>query len=137
MANLKEIRNRITSVSSTKQITSAMKMVSAAKLRKSQTAIQNFVHIPKTYRDNGQGGWQWLFGCTLCQNRKTRKECFAYSFDIKQRIVFYIQFFYCQTNCEQNFFLQRAECEYIFAKLWKKRRCCILKDRRNKLFGFQ
>ena len=39
MANLKEIRNRISSVTSTKQITSAMKMVSAAKLRKSQTAI--------------------------------------------------------------------------------------------------
>lgn len=39
MANLKEIRNRISSVSSTKQITSAMKMVSAAKLRKSQWAI--------------------------------------------------------------------------------------------------
>lgn len=39
MANLKEIRNRITSVSSTKQITSAMKMVSAAKLRKAQDAI--------------------------------------------------------------------------------------------------
>lgn len=39
MANLKEIRNRISSVSSTKQITSAMKMVSAAKLRKSQGAI--------------------------------------------------------------------------------------------------
>lgn len=39
MANLKEIRNRITSVSSTMQITSAMKMVSAAKLKKAQDAI--------------------------------------------------------------------------------------------------
>lgn len=39
MANLKELRNRITSVSSTKQITSAMKMVSAAKLKKAQDAI--------------------------------------------------------------------------------------------------
>lgn len=39
MANLKEIRNRITSVSSTRQITSAMKMVSAAKLRRAQDAI--------------------------------------------------------------------------------------------------
>ncbi|HLU85543.1 MAG TPA: ATP synthase F1 subunit gamma [Vicingaceae bacterium] len=39
MANLKEIRNRIVSVNSTKQITSAMKMVSAAKLRKAQDAI--------------------------------------------------------------------------------------------------
>jgi len=39
MANLKEIRSRITSVSSTRQITSAMKMVSAAKLRRAQDAI--------------------------------------------------------------------------------------------------
>lgn len=39
MANLKEIRSRINSVSSTKQITNAMKMVSAAKLSKAQEAI--------------------------------------------------------------------------------------------------
>jgi len=39
MANLKEVRNRITSVISTQQITKAMKMVSAAKLRRAQDAI--------------------------------------------------------------------------------------------------
>ncbi|MCH2489932.1 MAG: ATP synthase F1 subunit gamma [Flavobacteriales bacterium] len=39
MANLKEIRSRIASVGSTMQITSAMKMVSAAKLKKAQDAI--------------------------------------------------------------------------------------------------
>lgn len=39
MANLKEIRLRITSVKSTQQVTSAMKMVSAAKLRRAQDAI--------------------------------------------------------------------------------------------------
>jgi F-type H+-transporting ATPase subunit gamma len=39
MANLKEIRNRIASIGSTMQITSAMKMVSAAKLKKAQDAI--------------------------------------------------------------------------------------------------
>ncbi len=39
MANLKEIRTRITSVNSTRKITSAMKMVAAAKLRKAQDAI--------------------------------------------------------------------------------------------------
>jgi F-type H+-transporting ATPase subunit gamma len=39
MANLKELRNRIASVSSTMQITSAMKMVSAAKLKKAQDAV--------------------------------------------------------------------------------------------------
>ncbi len=41
MANLKIIRTRIESVASTRQITSAMKMVSAAKLRKAQEAIVN------------------------------------------------------------------------------------------------
>lgn len=39
MANLKEIRTRITTVNSTRQITQAMKMVSAAKLKRAQDAI--------------------------------------------------------------------------------------------------
>lgn len=39
MASLKEVRNRIASVISTQQITSAMKMVAASKLRKAQTGI--------------------------------------------------------------------------------------------------
>ena len=39
MANLKEIRTRISSVNSTMQITSAMKMVSAAKLKRAQNAV--------------------------------------------------------------------------------------------------
>jgi F-type H+-transporting ATPase subunit gamma len=39
MANLKEVRERITSVNNTQQITKAMKMVSAAKLRRAQQAI--------------------------------------------------------------------------------------------------
>ncbi len=39
MANLKEVRTRIASVKSTRQITSAMKMVSASKLRRAQNAI--------------------------------------------------------------------------------------------------
>lgn len=39
MANLKEIRTRISSVKTTRQMTSAMKMVAAAKLRKAQNAI--------------------------------------------------------------------------------------------------
>ena len=48
MASLKEIRGRITSVSSTRKITSAMKMVSAAKLKKAQNAIDN--SIPYLYK---------------------------------------------------------------------------------------
>ncbi|RBQ10340.1 ATP synthase F1 subunit gamma [Pedobacter miscanthi] len=39
MANLKEVRNRIASVQSTQQITKAMKMVSAAKLKRATNAI--------------------------------------------------------------------------------------------------
>src|SRR5690625_7029700 len=39
MANLKEIRSRISSVGSTMQITNAMKMVSAAKLKRAQDSI--------------------------------------------------------------------------------------------------
>ncbi len=39
MANLKEVRNRIASVGSTMQITSAMKMVSASKLRRAQNSV--------------------------------------------------------------------------------------------------
>ena len=43
MASLKEIRARIASVSSTQKLTSAMKMVSAAKLHKSEEATLKFV----------------------------------------------------------------------------------------------
>ena len=41
MPSLKEVRTRITSVNSTSQITSAMKMVAASKLRRAQMAIVN------------------------------------------------------------------------------------------------
>ncbi len=41
MANLRDIKRRITSVQSTQKITSAMKMVAAAKLRRAQDAIEN------------------------------------------------------------------------------------------------
>lgn len=55
MASLKEVRGRIASVSSTKKITSAMKMVSAAKLRRAQDAITNYLpyqeKLAKTLED--------------------------------------------------------------------------------------
>ncbi|MCX6295319.1 MAG: ATP synthase F1 subunit gamma [Bacteroidetes bacterium] len=51
MANLKEVRNRIVSVSSTQQITSAMKMVSAAKLRRAQDAITQMRPYAKKLKD--------------------------------------------------------------------------------------
>jgi len=41
MGSLKEIRTRISSIESTQKITSSMKLVSAAKLRRAQTAIQH------------------------------------------------------------------------------------------------
>ena len=43
MGSLKEIKSRIQSVKSTQKITSAMKMVSSAKLRKAQKTIENFL----------------------------------------------------------------------------------------------
>ena len=42
--NLKEVRDRIASVKSTQKITAAMKLVSAAKLRRAQTAIEGMSH---------------------------------------------------------------------------------------------
>lgn len=51
MANLKEIRSRITSVGSTMQITSAMKMVSAAKLKRAQDAITQLRPYANKLRD--------------------------------------------------------------------------------------
>lgn len=55
MANLRDIRNRIQSVKNTQQITRAMKMVSAAKLRRAQQNIQNLrpfaVHILSVIAD--------------------------------------------------------------------------------------
>ena len=51
MANLKEIRVRIASVNSTKQITSAMKMVSAAKLRRAQDAVTRMRPYAKKLQD--------------------------------------------------------------------------------------
>jgi F-type H+-transporting ATPase subunit gamma len=51
MANLKEVRLRITSVNSTQQITKAMKMVSAAKLRRAQDAVVRMRPYAKKLRE--------------------------------------------------------------------------------------
>jgi len=50
MANLKEVRNRIASVSSTQQITKAMKMVSAAKLKRATepAELTTFILLPSS-----------------------------------------------------------------------------------------
>ena len=79
MANLKEIRNRISSVSSTMQITSAMKMVSAAKLKKAQDAITAM----RPYADKLTGLLQNL-STTLDANSGSK---FAEQRDIKTVLI--------------------------------------------------
>ena len=49
--NLREVRDRIASVRSTQKITSAMKLVSAAKLRRAQTAIEGMLHYSDKLND--------------------------------------------------------------------------------------
>ena len=68
MANLKEIRNRIASVSSTMQITSAMKMVSAAKLKKAQDAITAMTEV-MTHRGPDEHGYYQDDDIALGQRR--------------------------------------------------------------------
>ncbi len=51
MSNLREVRTRITSIKSTRQITSAMKMVSASKLRKAQTAIEKLRYYTNHFKE--------------------------------------------------------------------------------------
>ena len=50
MANLKDIKNRIQSVESTKKITRAMKMVAAAKVKRAENAVK--ASRPFTYELN-------------------------------------------------------------------------------------
>ena len=47
MANLKELKTRISSVKSTQKITSAMKMVAASRLKKAQEAAEKFLESEK------------------------------------------------------------------------------------------
>ncbi|MBK8845688.1 MAG: ATP synthase F1 subunit gamma [Bacteroidetes bacterium] len=76
MANLKEIRLRITSVSSTQQITKAMKMVSAAKLRRAQDAIIQMRPYANKLRDimeNVSGSLDGNAGGQYAKERKVEK----------------------------------------------------------------
>ena len=73
MSGLKEIRNRISSVSSTMQITNAMKMVSAAKLKKAQDSIS--ATLPYSNKLSG-----------LIQNISTSGETLDSPFFIKREI---------------------------------------------------
>jgi F-type H+-transporting ATPase subunit gamma len=76
MANLKEVRNRIVSVTSTQQITSAMKMVSAAKLRRAQDAIVQMRPYAEKLKDilgNLSGSVDLSEGGVYAAERETKK----------------------------------------------------------------
>ena len=72
MSNLKEIRTRISSVTSTKKITSAMKMVSASKFKKSQDLLFKY----KPFYEHYQSSLETVIGNNsisknkLCEIRK-------------------------------------------------------------------
>ena len=76
MANLKEIRARISSVGSTMQITSAMKMVSAAKLKRAQDAITQMRPYANKLRDllvNLSSSLEVSDGGAFSQEREAQK----------------------------------------------------------------
>ncbi|UJH69010.1 ATP synthase F1 subunit gamma [Allomuricauda sp. SCSIO 65647] len=76
MPNLKEIRNRISSVKSTMQITSAMKMVSAAKLKKAQdaiTAMRPYANKLTELLQNLSGSLDGDVGGKFADNREVKK----------------------------------------------------------------
>ncbi len=76
MANLKEIRARISSVGSTMQITSAMKMVSAAKLKRAQDAITQMRPYANKLREllvNLSSTLEGVDGGTYAQEREIKK----------------------------------------------------------------
>jgi len=76
MPSLKEVRTRIASVKSTQQITSAMKMVAASKLRRAQNAIQGLRPYASKLRDmmgNVSAGAQDLDSGVYADDRKVEK----------------------------------------------------------------
>jgi F-type H+-transporting ATPase subunit gamma len=76
LANLKEIRARISSVGSTMQITSAMKMVSAAKLKRAQDAITQMRPYANKLREllvNLSSTLEGADGGTYAQEREIKK----------------------------------------------------------------
>lgn len=80
MASLKEVRNRIASVKSTQQITSAMKMVAASKLRKAQTNIlqlRPFAQKQQILLQNLSGGADVTLPGGLSEKRATARYLFV------------------------------------------------------------
>jgi F-type H+-transporting ATPase subunit gamma len=80
MPSLKEVRNRISSVSSTQQITKAMKMVSAAKLRRAQDAIiqmRPYANKLKEILENLSASLDNSEGSVYAQTRPVNKVLFV------------------------------------------------------------
>lgn len=80
MSNLKEVRIRIASVKSTQQITSAMKMVAASKLRKAQTGIlqlRPFAQHQQLLLQKLSGGTDVVFPDGLTEKRNTNRILFV------------------------------------------------------------
>jgi F-type H+-transporting ATPase subunit gamma len=76
MASLKEIRARIASVASTQKITSAMKMVSAAKLKKAESATLSFVPYKTKLSEalsNYLGSLEGTINIPLAEKREVKK----------------------------------------------------------------
>ena len=76
MANLKEVRNRITSITSTRQITSAMKLVSASKLKRAQdniTKMRPYAQKLKEILDNLGSSVESAEDSPYTQNREVKK----------------------------------------------------------------
>ena len=76
MASLKEIRARIASVASTQKITSAMKMVSAAKLKKAENATLSFVPYKTKLSEalsNYLGSLEGTVSIPLAESREVKK----------------------------------------------------------------
>ncbi|MCR4962603.1 MAG: ATP synthase F1 subunit gamma [Firmicutes bacterium] len=78
MTNARDIKRRIKSVQSTQQITKAMKMISAAKLRKSQASVQAVrpftAKIERIIRDIGKSGVTHPY---LCSRPEIHKVCYV------------------------------------------------------------
>ena len=76
MASLKEIRARIASVASTQKITSAMKMVSAAKLKKAESVTLNFLPYKNKLSEalsNYLGSLEGEVSIPLAEHREVKK----------------------------------------------------------------
>jgi F-type H+-transporting ATPase subunit gamma len=123
MANLKEVRNRIASTQSTQQITKAMKMVSATKLRKAQQAITQMrpyadklngilMNLADSAKDEQelQGYFEHreLKNVLLIVNSSDRGLCGGFNSNITKEVRNLLSNKYADTNVELKFLGKKA-----------------------------